>query len=182
MLSEYCDKKPKGILIPKVVADDEPCIRCLTHPFFFNFKKKKLNSNAVLPPANKGRRDVSLFRLKYTSIDVCQERGEALAKRIKENVFCGLASWTLNDVKGVNEEQRATGIEADIVYSPMHDEKYVDPNIDVYVAEPGIDLPDHADMMYNMPYDKSDVVNTQFRMYANSLIKKISIVFMKDNP
>ena len=180
MLSESCVKKPKGVLIPKVVDYDEPCIRCLTDPLFYNFKKKKFNPNAVLPPANKDRRDVSLFRLRYTSMDVCKERGEALAVKIK-NSFCGLASWTLKDVKDTNTEQQNTGINADIVYSPMHDEEYVDPKMDVYVADPDIDLPDHADMMYNIPYNKSDVVNTPFRMYANSLLKRVKTEFLKDS-
>lgn len=125
--------------------------------------------------------DVSLFRLNYTHIDVCKERGEVLASRIKDNTFCGLASWTKNDVREVNEELIDLGISADIVYSPMHDEKYIDLTTDVYVGDPDVDLPDHADMVYNIPYDKSDVVNTQFRMYANSLLKRVKIEYLKNS-
>lgn len=172
--------EPKRILIPKYIEDSEPCLRCLTSPLQYNFRRKKFNPNAVLPPPDRDRNDVSLSRLKYiASIDVCIARGEGL--RMGNNTFCGIASFTRKDVSEVNEEMKDSTVQADIEYAPMHADSYVDPAIDVYVDDPNVDKSDHAELRYCIPYNRTDVVNTQFRAYANALIKKLEIVYLKES-
>lgn len=167
------------ILIPKQIEDSEPCLRCLTSPLQYNFKKGKFNINAILPPPDRDRNDVSLSRLKYiTSIDVCIARGEGL--KMGSSTFCGIASFTRNDVSKVNTEMTDSIVHADIVYAPMHLDSYVDPTIDVYVDDPNVDKSDHAELRYSIPYNRNDVVNTLFRAYANALIKKLEIVYLKE--
>lgn len=172
--------EPKRILIPKHIEASEQCLRCLTSPLQYNFRRKRLNHNAVLPPPDRDRNDVSLSRLNYiTSIDVCIARGEAL--KMGDNIFCGIASFTRKDVSDVNEEMKDSKVQADIEYAPMHLDSYVDPTIDVYVDDPNVDKSDHAELRYSIPYNRTDVVNTQFRAYANALIKKLEIVYLKES-
>ncbi len=126
----------------------------------------------MLPPPDKDRNDVSLSRLNYiTSIDVCIARGEAL--KMGNNIFCGIASFTREDVSDVNEEMKDSRVQADIEYAPMHLDSYVDPALDVYVDDPNVDKSDHAELRYRISYNRTDLVNTQFRAYANALIKKL---------
>lgn len=166
------------MLIPKIIDDSEICLRCLTSPLQYNLKKGKFNPSAILPPPDRDRNDVSLSRLKYiTSIDVCIERGESIP--MGSNSFCGIASFTRKDVFDVNEITKDSIISADIVYAPMHRDGYVPLEVDVYVDDPNVDKPDHAELRYNQAYNRNDVVNTPFRVYANELLKRLKIEYIK---
>ena len=169
----------KNRIVPKHIEDSEPCLRCFFTPLQFKFGKRKFNANVILPPPNKGRNDVSLSRRNYiSSIDVCIMRGEGL--RMGDSTFCGIASFTKRDVFDVNNEMGELVVRADVEYAPMHLDSYVDTTIDVYVNDPNVDKPDHAELRYNFPCNKQDVINTQFRAYANALVKKLQIVYLKE--
>jgi len=158
-------------LIPEHIDGEEPCVRCILHPMMYSESKQKFRREALLPPPN--RNDVSLLRLNYTTIDFCAEHGKSIAK---ENVhYVGLVSITRNDVLSVNREQKDC-VSADIVYGPMHQDKYV---LDrpVYVDDPSVDLPMHADLKYNKALEAGEV-RTLMRLYADKLMKKIRIISM----
>lgn len=166
------------MLIPKIIEDSEICLRCLTNPLQYNLKKGKFQPSAVLPPPDRNRNDVSLSRLKYiNSIEICIERGESI--QMGNNSFCGIASFTRKDVSDVNEITKDSIISADIEYAPMHQDKYVPSGVDVFVNDPNVDKPDHAELRYNQAYNRNDVVNTPFRIYANELMKRLKIEYLK---
>lgn len=121
---------------------------------------------------NQNRNDVSLSRQNYIqSIDVCIDRGKSISP--DKNTFIGLVCLTRADVFETNKERENSPIKADIEYAPMHGEEYVDTSIDLFVNDPNADKSDHAELRYNIPYNKSDIVNTPFREYAHALMKKL---------
>jgi len=95
-----------------------------------------------------------------------------------ENQFCGIASFTKADVYQVNDDDDKT-IQADVVYAPMHHDKYVNETVDVYVGDTNVDKGDHAELRYNRCYDKTDVVCTSFRKYAQSLVSKMKMIYLE---
>lgn len=164
--------------IPKIIEDSEICLRCLTNPLQYNLKKGRFQPSAVLPPPDRNRNDVSLSRLKYiSSIDICIERGESI--QMGNSTFCGIASFTRGDVSDVNKITKDSIISADIEYAPMHQDKYISLDVDVFVDDPNVDKPDHAELRYNQAYNRNDVVNTPFRIYANELMKRLKIEYLK---
>lgn len=166
------------MLIPKTIDDSEICLRCLVNPLQYNLKKGRFQPSAVLPPPDRDRNDVSLSRLKYiSSIEVCIKRGESIP--MGSNTFCGIASFTRRDVSEVNTITNDSIVSADIEYAPMHQDEYVPLSVDVFVEDPNVDKPDHAELRYNQPYNRNDVVNTSFRIYANELIKRLKIEYLK---
>ena len=167
----------KKVLIPKEISIDEPCLRCIYSPMQYSRSKRKLRENAILPPPNRNRNDVPLSRRNYiTGLEVCINRGRGIV--MGENQFCGIACFTKADVYQVNGDVDEL-IRSDVVYAPMHLDEYVDPTIDVYVGDPNVDKGDHAELRYSRCYDKTDVVYTSFRKYAQSLVSKIKMIYLE---
>lgn len=164
------------VLVPKEIDYSEPCLRCIASPLQYDKKRDRFRINAILPPPDRDRNDVSLCRERYIpSFDIVVDRGRSI--KMGESVFCGIASFTREDVKAVNEEYKGSIVNADIEYAPMHGESYVSTDIDVYVNDPNVDKPDHAELRYSVPYNKTDILNTSFREYANALIKRLRMVY-----
>lgn len=164
------------IIIPKEIDYSESCLRCIASPLQYDKKRGRFRINAILPPPNRDRNDVSLSRESYvTSFETIVDRGKSI--KMGDSEFYGIASFTRADVKIVNEEHKDSVVNADIVYAPMHGDSYVSPEIDVYVNDPNVDKPDHAELRYSVPYNKTDILNTPFREYANSLIKRLTMVY-----
>lgn len=165
-------------ILPKQINEDEPCVRCVFHPYHID-SKGNIKREAFLPP--NGKNDVSLFRLNYMSLDKCIEHGNGMSSSGKK--FLAIASITQKDVSDNNnlEQNQKNGISADIYYAPMNKGNYVDKNLDVYIDDPNIDLPAHADLKYNKNLDGT--VKTELRQYAASLAKKMELIYRdKDNP
>lgn len=166
-------------LVPKSIAQDEPCVRCVMHPF--GFKKGKIQKEALMPPPKTT--DVSLLRLRYTTKEFCILHGRSLQN--DNSTFRCLATLTKQDVVEGNEaSQKSSGetspITSEIIYGPMHQDKYV-LNKDVYVNDPNVDLPMHADLRYNMPYPHPNggEVATRMRRYAHVLANKMQVIHME---
>ena len=64
----------------------------------------------------------------------------------------------------------------------MHGDEYVSLEVDVFVNDPNVDKPDHAELRYNQAYNRNDVINTPFRVYAYELIKRLKIEYLKKQP
>jgi hypothetical protein len=77
-----------------------------------------------------------------------------------------------------NESKEVSPIVSDIVYGPMHQGKYV-LDRDVYVDDPVVDLPMHADLRYNIPYPHPNggEVATRMRKYARALAAKMQTIY-----
>lgn len=170
-----------GVLVPKEILQDEPCLRCIFHPIHIN-SKGEIKREALLPPAHKNRNDVSLFRQNYMSIDKCIAYGKNI-KMGPEQAFIAIASITLGDVLENNKwastpsaNNTLNGTSAMIYYAPMTNGEYVNIEVDVYSEDPEIDLPAHADMRYDSNLDGS--VQTRMRQYASRLVKKMNMVYI----
>lgn len=163
------------LLVPKSIALDEPCVRCVMHPY--GFKKNKIQKEALMPPPQKT--DVSLLRLRYTTKEFCVLHGRSM----QNGTFRCLATLTMQDVTdenelSKNESKEVPPIVSDIVYGPMHQGKYV-LDRDVYVNDPVVDLPMHADLRYNIPYPHPNggEVATRMRKYARALAAKMQTIY-----
>lgn len=162
-------------LVPRNISEEEPCIRCVMHPMMFSESKQRLKREAILPAPTK--KDVSLLRLKYTNIDFCIHHGKQLSNG--NSTFKCLASLHRKDLKDLNDlsntrDSQWEGIKTEIIYSPMHKGQYV-LNKDVYIDDDDVELPMHADLMYNITNEGD--VSTRMRKYANQLIKKMEIIY-----
>ena len=156
-------------VIPKEIAIYEPCVRLLFHPFMVSNSDYKLKREAMLPRPNG--REVSLFRLNYTTIENCEAMGHSM--NYGENEFWGYAIVTVKDVEETN--QTCDGAEAHIVYAPMHKGEYVPTDIDLCVDDENVDLPMHADMVYTEPLPREACkARTAMRKYASSLVKRMN--------
>jgi len=162
-------------LVPRNIEGNEPCIRCVMHPMMFSEHKQKLKREAILPAPK--RKDVSLLRLKYTTLDFCISHGKRLCN--ENATFKCLASIFLKDVNDMSNESETEccpwfGVKADIAYAPMHQGKYIFDK-DVFVNDEKVELPMHADLLYNTPNDGD--VSTRMRKFATQLVKKMNIVY-----
>lgn len=164
------------ILVNKKIEDSEECIRCVYNPIMID-SRHKLKREAFLPPRDK--KDVSLLRLIYTNLDFCLQHGSRI--RMNGQSFCALASVTSNVVHGLNQMDTSNlfpGSSTDkktiatIKYGPIADNAYVDDSIDVYTDDSKIELPMHADLLYNDCLHNGEV-RTRLRFYANELIKRV---------
>lgn len=174
------------ILIPKDIAKDEPCIRCLL-PTKVN--KQKIHPDAVLPRESKT--DASVLREKYTTIERCIEHGKSIDPQT--HGLAGLLRFSQAIVDKVNEwaqtqeaeveniethEKEVSGVKAHLEYSPMKDtETYADKNVDYYTDSTDLQLPMHADLMYEEPLEKG-FVRIKMRMYGSRLIRCSQKAFM----
>ena len=164
-----------GTVIPKEIAKDEPCVRLLFHPLMVSNSDSKLRREAMLPRPNG--REVSLFRLNYTTIENCVAMG--LSMNYGGNEFWGFGIVTVEDVEETN--QACDGAEAHIVYAPMHKGKYVSTDMDLCVDDENVELPMHADMVYTEPLpEEACKTRTAMRKYASSLVKRMNRSLVKN--
>lgn len=165
-------------LVPRNISEDEPCVRCVMHPMMFSESKQRLKKEAVLPAPQK--KDVSLLRLNYTNLKFCIFHGKKLSNN--NAVFKCLATLYAKHLLELNEltdskNVQWAGIKAEIKYGPMHKGKYV-LDKDVYVEDPSVELPMHADLTYNVINEGN--VSTRMRRYASQLVKKMEVIY-KEN-
>lgn len=177
--------KDKGDLVSKEISSDELCLRCVYHPLQIS-SKGQLRREALLPPPNKGRNDVSLLRSAYMPLEECIRHGENTQMGEGQS-FMAIASITRQDVLENNEWARTkdekgnvNGTSADIYYAPMHGEQYVSLDIDVHINDSNCDLPAHADLRYDSNLDGT--VQTRMRQYASLLVKKMNMVYSGGKP
>lgn len=78
---------------------------------------------------------------------------------------------SLIDEANTHTKNEGSDIEAEIVYGPMHNNEYV-LDRDVYVDDPDIEMPMHADISYNRICEKGEV-QTQLRKYARYLAEHV---------
>lgn len=173
-----------GVLVPKEIMPDEPCLRCIFHPLHVD-SKGVIKREALLPPLHKNRNDVSLLRQNYMSIDQCVAHGRRTNMGAQQNFFA-IASITLNDVIENNQWALTTaqnnvpnGTSAMIYYAPMSNGEYVNVEVDVYSEDSNVELPAHADMRYDSNLNGS--VQTRMRQYASRLVKKMNTVYVESN-
>jgi len=171
--------KDKRKLVPKEIFTDELCLRCIYHPL--HFSNGKLKREALLPPPNKERNDVSLLRYSYMPIEKCIEHGQQTQMGGSQS-FVAIASITRKDVLENNEWAKLkdakgifNGTFADIYYAPMNANQYVSLDIDVYTNDSNCDLPAHADLRYDS--NLNGTVQTRLRQYASQLVKKMNVVY-----
>lgn len=174
--------KNKGELVLKNISLDEPCLRCIYHPL--HFSSGKLRREALLPPPNKGRNDVSLLRNTYITIEDCIKHGRNTQMGENQS-FMAIASITRKDVLDNNnwaetrdEKGDYNGTSADIYYAPMHANQYVSLEVDIYSNDPNCDLPAHADLRYDS--ELNGTVQTRMRQYASRLVKNMKIVYLQN--
>lgn len=156
------------MLMPKTIESDEPCVRCIFHPMMCSEHKRSLKREALLSAKNK--REVLLLRLRYTTQEFCINHGKTL--QMKGNTFCCLATITKIDIEEVDT---GDGVSCNLRYAPMHKGEYVGEQA-VYVADPNVDLPMHADMIYNQPLEEGSV-QARMRKYASQLIKRMKVIY-----
>ena len=162
-------------LVPKSISEEEPCVRCVMHPMMYSESKQRLRREAILPAPN--RRDVSLLRLNYTTIDFCIIHGKKLSnKNVSFKCLATLYGKDLKELNNLSESENIqwSGIKSEIIYSPMHQGHYI-LDRDVYVNDPTIELPMHADLTYNTTNEGG--VSTRMRRYASQLVKKMEIIY-----
>lgn len=185
---QCCCHKQEGkhILVSREIEPDEICIRCLLHPLMKQ-NNTKLRNTTVLPP--KGENGVSVLRLRYCDEEFAVKHGKSL--KVGNNVFWGLAeftqkivdstnNWAQSDLSKADGIEGVNGIEAHIEYKPMiNDREYVSEEKDVFLDDPDIKLPMHAELIY--PVDYTQEVQTKLRNYANELIKRIKYNLVDDS-
>ena len=174
------------ILIPKEIASDEPCIRCVMPS---KMKKGRITVDAMLPRVSNN--DVSVLREKYTTLDFCVEHGKSIDSQTHK--LGALLRFTQQVVDDVNEwaqtmasvvenqethEKAISGMKAHLEYSPMIDgDNYADKTKDYYTDSP-ILLPMHADLIFEEPLEKG-FVRTRMRVFGNELIKRSQKAIME---
>ena len=172
----------KGCLVLKDIAPSEICLRCIFQPLYIK-SNGLLKREALLPPPNRNRNDVSLLRQNYMSLEECISHGKNT--HIDKQSFVAIASITRKDVQANNLWAHAkdstgyvNGTTADIYYAPMSNGKYISLDIDVFSNDPDVDLPAHADLRYDSVL--SGTVQTRMRQYASELVKKMRTIYHVD--
>lgn len=165
------------MLIPKILDPEEECVRCVLHPLMYSQSKRRLKREAFLPPP--GDNKVSLLRLAYTEggFTFCINHGKSLL--ITGHTFVGLASITPNMVKECSDDVlNAHSSCIEIVFAPMHQGQYVDTTLDIDTTVSNIDLPMHADLVYEMI--EQGEIQTTFRKFAHELSKKAKFILVEE--
>lgn len=176
------------MLIPRDIAPDEDCIRCVMPS---KMRGGVVRQDAFLPFEHE--RGSSVLRLRYTTLNYCVDYGKTLDK--EKHQLGALLKFNQNDVDQVNAwaqteaskvknedtgEERINGTSAQLMYTPMDGDDYVDPNKEYY-TDSCISKPMHADLTFAEPMEKG-YVRTRMRHYNNELIKLCKKAFMnKDN-
>lgn len=167
-------------IVDRRILKDEECVRCVLHPFHAK-SNQTLKPDAFMPPQGDGR--VSILRLKYSSLEFAKEHGRRIEKERANSQFMGLAVltqqvvdevniWSKSSASGVVNGYKSNGIVAEIVGSPMKNiTEYVPDEEPVYLDDPEIEFPMHADLTYSEKCDGG--VKTRMRQYAHELVKRI---------
>lgn len=146
-------------------------------------KKKAFKHSAVLPP--KDDSVVSILRLRYCKEEFTIQHGKHLEEVIPGQRFHGIMKVTQNDINAINEwamseesclngVEGVNGINAHIISSPMiNDDDYVGCDVEVYLEDPTIRYPMHAEIKYPMNHTVELQVQTRLRNYANELLKRL---------
>ena len=183
-----CHKESENhILVDKVIAPDEVCVRCVLYPKMRLNKNSADLSGSTFLPNKRGQNDVSILRLRYCSEEFAVKHGEHIAEKMKNGNpnarFWGLAELTQQIIDSVNEWALSddsialgidgvNGIQASIEYKPMFDDyHYVTDGRDVYLDDQTIEFPMHADLIYSRQLCPE--VQTRLRNYTNELLKRI---------
>lgn len=158
------------LLVDKVISPTESFFRCIFSPLHIS-SAGKIKREALLPP--RERRDVSMFRKRYLSIDECL----TLAKDISfnNNTLKALASISNDAIETNNLEfkDQQPLVYAHVFFTPMHNEMYVDTGQDIFMNDPKVNKAAHVDLIYNYVYTKDELVQTKLRKYASELIKSM---------
>ncbi len=175
------------ILVDRTIEDHEQCIRCVLHPFMIS--KGKLNYNSMLPLFKRGRKDASFLRLRYTDFSFCLHHGQNLAKEadveleafacITKHILDGVNNWANSpDSNTENDEgeMQPNGVHAELKGTPMSNGEYIKDEVAVYLDDETIELPMHADMLYDAPYE--DEVKVQYREFARQLLKRVKFTIL----
>ncbi len=144
------------------IKKEEVLVRCLLHPLWA--KKGKMSYNALLPPS--GKRDVSLLRLKYTSLRFCKQHAKRI--NIKNTKYWGLGAFQSKQIDILNKKKEEIGVSANLVSTPLGNDYKPVNDQQVYTNTPG--LPMHADLLYDRPVVKGEPSNSH-RKYARELLK-----------
>lgn len=168
-LLKSCFRKDK--VIPHQIASHELMLRAIFSPLFFNFKKRKLNNKAFLPPTKSKDAEqlslVSIFRRDYSSDSAC--KNSALSIKINQQSYIGFLSFFPEHISYVNALP-GLSVTATVIYSPIDEQNNyrhpVSGNI-FYTDDPG--LPMHAEIKYSCPVEL-DNPNTGHRYYADTLL------------
>lgn len=178
------------ILVDRTIDDHEQCIRCVLHPFMIS--KGKLNYNSMLPPFKRGRKDASFLRLRYTDLVFCSQHGQKIAKEvdadleafacITKHILDGVNNWASSPDSNTEDdkgEMHPNGVHAELKGTPMGKGEYVKEETEVYLDDETIDLPMHADMLYDGPYE--DEVKVQYREFARQMLKRLKYAIIGEN-
>lgn len=172
------------MLIPREIAPDEDCIRCVMPS---KMKGGVVRQDAFLPFEHDC--GSSVLRFNYTTLDYCVEYGKSLDK--DKHKLGALLMFNQNDVDRVNAwaqtdasivknettgEERINGTSAQLIYTPMDGDNYVDPNKSYY-TDSCISKPMHADLTFAEPMERG-FVRIRMRHYNNELIKLCKKAFM----
>lgn len=180
----FCHKENR-VAVDKHILPEEECVRCVLHPYHIH-SNQKLRQDAFIPRQDDNR--VSLLRIRYSSIDFAHSHGRRIAERGKNCRYVGLVSitrqiveevnsWAKSKESGVKDGYESNGIEADIVYAPMiNDEEYASVEETIYLDDPNVQLPMHADLTFSEKCDKE--VQTRMRQYARELVKRVQNSFI----
>lgn len=150
-------------------------------------KKLQLDTPAVLPPKDKTA--VSILRLRYCSEEYAVQYGRAL--RVNNQTFWGIMQitekmitevneWALSELSFLQGVDGVNGVQAQIVGSPMRTPtEYVADDVDVFMDDTSIQIPMHADIVYQDEYTQE--VRTRMRYYAKELLKRVQYRLVDDN-
>jgi hypothetical protein len=157
------------------ITMQEVLVRGIVRPLFYNQKKAKLERNAFLPPPKRGRNDVSLYRRRYASEDICKECASNL--RLTDNTYCGLAILLAHHIRDLNQLPDL-GTTARVDATPLDEKDHHITDRVVCRDEPG--KPFHADLIYEYIVHEGQP-NTPLRRYAERLCT-LAHYFADPNP
>ncbi len=143
--------------------------------------KQKLNFEALLPPPCSC--NVSVLRLSYADLNFCVQHGCTI--KMKDQDFYALCSITKNIINKNNKWAQSkesklnnitNQIRAEIIYAPMNNNKYVSKTVDIYADDKTVELPMHAEIIFNVPNIKDQ--KSRLKSYARELLKHIKFAIL----
>lgn len=153
---------------PNIVSD-EILIRGVKYPVHY---KKKIQPDVFMPPPDSA--DVSLLRLRYSTLDFCKLFSSRLKSNTSHIRYWGLGAFLAGCVETVNNDPEIE-VKATVVCSPMDEElNYIrEEDIDSITTDtPG--APMHADLRYERPFVKG-AIDTDHRQYAKKLLSFLQV-------
>ncbi len=157
-------------IIPDKIAETELIIRGVFTPLFYSQSKKKLKEGAFLPPP--GKNDVSVLRHDFTNDNFC--KNHCLGIAIKDNTYCGLASFLAKHITELTKEHNIEG-QVYLKITPLEDDlRTIVEKRPILKTFKGV--PMHADLYYTVVF-QAGKPNTTYRRFAKDLAIKISNYF-----